>query len=176
MWLFDILFPKRKAKPAAGCIFTDTRYVLAGYQPHKKTPHISGIGGTQKKGETLLETALRETVEELLEINIQPSHLKELLLLITPKCNFKHGKYTTFVYTFKDLDRILEFMNSYAYVSSLYAEFPRIHCDLIWSRGHSSAAEISHLCLLPLVDHSPRNPFVDKAFMKDLAMLRALVL
>jgi hypothetical protein len=176
MWLFDKLFPKLKAKPAAGCIFTDIRYVLAGYQPHKKTPHISGIGGKQEKGETLLETALRETVEELLEINIQPTHLKRLLLLITPKCNFKHGKYTTFVYTFKDLDCILEFMNSYAYVSPLYMEFPKIHCELIWSRGHSTAAEISHLCLLPVVDHNPRTPFVDKAFMKDLAMLRALVL
>ena len=52
----------------AGCVFTDGKLVLAGYQPFKEIPCISGLGGTKKDGESVFETAMRETIEELFEI------------------------------------------------------------------------------------------------------------
>ena len=52
---------------AAGSVFTDSKIILAGYQPRKKKPFISGIGGKREEGESYMDTAIRETVEELFE-------------------------------------------------------------------------------------------------------------
>jgi hypothetical protein len=43
---------------ACGVVFTDGRHILAGYQPNKKNPCISGIGGMKEKGETHFDTAM----------------------------------------------------------------------------------------------------------------------
>ena len=63
-------FVRSKAAPedesnfmGAGCIFTNGTHVLAGFQPNKKSPAISGFGGKRHGTETFTQTALRETLE-----------------------------------------------------------------------------------------------------------------
>ena len=54
----------------AGIMFTDKNSVLAGYSSHKLA--ITGIGGKKKGDETAIQTAIRETVEELFELEEIP--------------------------------------------------------------------------------------------------------
>lgn len=55
---------------SAGIVFTNGKVVLAGYQRKIRngreiSTFISGIGGATEEGETPLQTAIRETVEEI---------------------------------------------------------------------------------------------------------------
>ena len=94
---------------AAGILFTNQTHVLAGYQPHKEKPCITGIGGSKNEGETAIQTAWRETIEELLESDPIP---REFLTLcekeLAPTCWFSRGEYICFQYSFEDLMRFLK--------------------------------------------------------------------
>ena len=61
----------------AGIMFTDGKLVLAGY--NSKHLFISGIGGKIKENETPILTAVRETVEELFELEEIPGRLLDRL-------------------------------------------------------------------------------------------------
>uniref|UniRef100_A0A6C0BKM0 Nudix hydrolase domain-containing protein n=1 Tax=viral metagenome TaxID=1070528 RepID=A0A6C0BKM0_9ZZZZ len=163
---------------AAGSVFTDGKIILAGYQPRKKKPFISGIGGKKEEGETYMYTALRETVEELFEYESIPRILIEELKTIVPEKVLQNGSYIIVVYNFEDLGMMLKIIGKHKLRSPLYDTFPKNLIELIFNRrviydvnNVFYKPEISHLSLLPLIEHSRSNPFVDGDFIEDMPIL-----
>lgn len=157
---------------ASGCIFTDNNLILAGYQPTKRKPFISGLGGMKKTNEDCFITALRETIEELLEIGDVPlSIINKIRSNIKPVKIIQNNDYIIIVYTFKDLEKILKICNKQK--SLVYDKIPIKLNDLLFNRKNIKDTEISHLCLLPVIyNHDINNPFVDKYFLSDLSLLK----
>ena len=158
---------------AAGCVFTDGKLILAGYQPKKDPPIISGIGGKRESDEYMEETAIRETIEELFETYTVPAGLvKKIEAECVPDRVIQNGSYSILVYDFKDLLKFLRICKSYKVVSPLYTKFPTTLEELLFERKTiEKIPEISLLALLPVVKHSPSHPFVDPYFVEDLHLL-----
>jgi hypothetical protein len=149
----------------AGSFFTDGNLVLCGYQRDKSINNISGFGGKKElMDKTYIETAIRETLEEL--FNINPD--KELITIIN--LNIIHKKllvidnYYILTYTFEDLELILQLLNKKNITSNLYDIFPLTISELIFKRKLDSTNEISQLCLLPLKE----NVVINNDFIKDI--------
>jgi hypothetical protein len=134
---------------SSGMFFTNNKLVLCGY--NIKYSEISGIGGKKENNETFYETAIRETLEELFEINPNIELIKKIETLIIPKQIIKSFNYVNLVYTFHDLNILLNFLNINQIQSKLYNVFPINISELIFNRKIELANEISHLCLLPLL-------------------------
>jgi hypothetical protein len=157
---------------SAGCFFTDGRYVLTGYQQNKTIPHISGIGGAKEEGETPVDTALRETIEELFDIKYIPAEvLNDIKKNIEPKSITKNYTYYLFTYTFSDLDKLLKIANDHSMKSPLYDTFPTNFQELLFTRKIDKRSEISHLALLPFVAHSKPSSFVCPLLLSDMTLL-----
>jgi len=173
------LFAKKKEPglyKAAGCLFTDGVRVLAGYQPNKKSPFISGIGGSKKAGESYVETALRETMEELFGLTKYPSTMLDELKMIEPKNICQNFDYVNLIYSFEDLGKFLLVLSKYKkeLKSTVYKSIPTTLSSLLLDRVFDKSSEISHIVLLPLVEHNPAMPFVDPLFLKDMALIKEL--
>ena len=156
---------------AAGCVFKSAHHILAGYQPKKKTPYISGIGGKKEAHESFMDTALREMIEELLETTPTPALIQEIKVSIAPTKVVQNGSYILVLYTFESLSSILKLVKKHALHSPLYDTVPETLIELIFKRKVSSKSELSHLSILPLVEHDRKNPFVDPYFIKDMPIL-----
>lgn len=163
---------------AAGCVFTDGKLVLAGYQPRKRKPFISGLGGKKEEGENYLDTAIRETIEELFEFKSIPKELILEIKNIAPIKIIQNGSYIIVVYSFNDLDIFLKIISKYNLQSILYDSMPKNITELIFNRNTTYKTnnvfykpEVSHLALLPLVEHSKNNPYVDPYFIEDMPIL-----
>lgn len=158
---------------AAGCAFTDGKLILAGYQPNKPQPFISGIGGMKEEGEGPLDTALRETLEELFEIQETSPYISELKATLNPSKVIQNKTYILLAFTFEDLDAILRILKSRGATSKMYSTFPETLFELLFDRKilEDEKHEISHLALLPLVRHEHQNPFVSSDFLEDMAAL-----
>ena len=154
---------------AAGCIFTDGNLILAGYQPTKEAPIISGLGGKREGDEFLEETAIRETVEELFEIHTLPTGLVQRIEKeCIPGKVLQNGAYGIIVYNFKDLEKFLRICRSYKLVSPLYTKFPRTLDQLLFGRVvGSNSVEVTHLALLPVVSQQ----VIDPSFIEDIESL-----
>ena len=137
---------------SAGIVFKSETHVLMGYQPDKNM--ISGIGGKPIGHETPIETAFRETIEEL--FGIQPS--KELLKVLVNNFGFKpevkNSSYTMFIYTIEELLRFLCVVKSYSGSSPYYTNFPTSLDSLIFNRRTPLGVEVGHLCMVPII-HVP---------------------
>lgn len=156
----------------AGCVFTDGKLILAGYQPRKKRPFISGIGGKKEEDETYRRNALRETLEELFEFTSIPEKLFEELMTITPDKIIQNGTYIIVVYTFEDLVTMLQITSKYKLTTALYDMAPLTLMELLFNRKLiNETPEISHLALLPLVEHDKMTPYVDPYFIEDMPIL-----
>jgi hypothetical protein len=157
---------------AAGIIFTNKIHILSGYQPHKKTPFISGIGGMKELGETYIITAIRETLEELFDLeNIPSIILNELVEKLKDKPNMQNNNYVSIICTFEDLQIICNLLKEHNIVSRLYDEIPNNLSDLIFKRKINKDSEIAQLCILPLVNHDIKIPFIDSYFISDINQL-----
>jgi hypothetical protein len=157
----------------AGVIFTNGTHILAGYQPNKKKPFISGIGGRINHNETIKQAAIREMLEELFDIYKPPQQLVESIIKnIKERRSIINGTYSIIVYSFEDLDKIIKIAAGYIKNSPIYKKFPENLNDLLWNREPKKRSEISHLCILPLVDHNNKTPFVDSNLLEDLKHLR----
>ena len=152
---------------AAGVAFTNGIHVLAGFQPHKKHPSISGIGGSREPGESYMQTALRECVEELFEPKSIPKTLIPKLAGIAPQKVIQTGSYINAIYTFDDLHAMFLIIKRAGLQSPLYKTFPKTLMELIMNRKFTSAAEISHLVLLPVVAQSAET-YMDPNFVADM--------
>jgi len=166
-----------EAYKAAGCLFTDGKFVLAGYQQKRGTSVFSGIGGSKKEGETYIDTALRETVEELLEIYDLPKKVYDDLKAVSPRRVCQLDSYVNVIYSFEDLDRFLLIIGKAKKLTKLYKSFPASRHELIYGRNISGAvkSEISYLMLVPLISHDLKGPFIDQEFLKDLSIVKALM-
>jgi hypothetical protein len=153
----------------AGCIFTNKILILAGYQPTKSTPHISGFGGKRKAKESFMHTALRETLEELFDIKNVPEHLIESIqMLVPPESVMVQGEYIVLIYSFRDLSEILTLVRQYISNLDLYPRgFPTNVHELVMGRIIHPESEISHLCILPAVKHLKLDPL----FLEDINIL-----
>jgi hypothetical protein len=156
----------------AGCFFFNDLYCLAGYQPRKQKPSLSGLGGKREGEEDYFQTALRETLEELFELQTVPREWIETIHAnLNHKGILKNGEYIIVLYSFDDLQRILEILHENNCASPLYEEFPTNLLDLLFNRKQlESPPEISHLSLLPLVHHPSEIPFVAPHFLKDIRL------
>ncbi len=110
----------------AGCLFTDNRHILAGFQPNKSNKIISGFGGKAEGYETPFQNAWRETLEELFEL--PQEHILFLIDEIEKNIpymkTYTNGNYTVFVYSFDNLLSLLQLCQTNHIVSPLYDTFP----------------------------------------------------
>lgn len=158
----------------AGVIFTNGTHILAGYQPNKKKPFISGIGGRIINAETNNQAAIREMIEELFDIYKPPPQLIDNINRKIPeKHSIINGDYAIIVYSFEDLDKILKITADYVKKSPIYKKFPENLNDLLWDRLPKRRSEISYLCILPFVEHNT-EPFVDSNLLEDLKLIKSL--
>ena len=165
---------------AAGTLFTNGTHVLAGYQKGYTSPSISGIGGKREGTETYMETALRETVEELFGLSVVPLDLLSRMKgLLEPRRIHKTGSYVLVIYNFNDLEKILELVKRDVKVSPLYKTLPKSISELLLDRTMpvenlpvvnlpvANLPEISHLCLLPVM----KNCIIDVEFLEDIDII-----
>ena len=156
---------------SAGCFFTNDTLYLAGYQPNKKEPCVSGIGGHIENGESEFSAAIRELIEELFEIHPIPQALQKAIEEeAIPRKIVRNDSYTIFKFTFDDLECILKRMKEQGATSKLYDFFPTTIMDLILRRKIIQTAplpEISHLVLLPFINQPLMiSPFLLKDIQK----------
>jgi hypothetical protein len=159
---------------AAGAFFTNSKLYLAGYQPHKCTPFISGIGGSKEAGETPTDTAIREAVEEIFDLIEIPNGMLDVIKLgINPGKIINNMSYVILVYSFEDLEYIIDVLNRYEVKSRSYDLIPISINELLMNRKVSTnkKTEVTHLCLLPLVSHSTRSSLVDVNLVKDISLI-----
>lgn len=150
---------------AAGCLFVNGTHALAGYQPGKTVPCISGIGGKREERDSgVMETALREMLEEVLGI-YDSARFMGALTGVEYITMIRGRNYVNIVYSFLALEKILAVVQGSGVQSPYYKVFPLTLNDLIFSR-EAGGAEIVHFAVLPLV---PDLPWVDPYFVKDLA-------
>jgi hypothetical protein len=157
----------------AGCLFTNGTHVLAGYQPNKQFPSINGIGGKPEEGEEPIVTALREFLEEVFGIYDCVKGIAALRTVV-PRHVLEQKRYITYIYDFNDLEKILEIVSGLGVSSPLYGILPRSLVELLFTRM-AVKSEISHLCLIPLVQHGT-HPFVEPYFLRDLSKILQMLL
>jgi hypothetical protein len=175
--MLALFFQKKQVKPiidsvtAAGCIFTNETHILAGYQPNKTTPYISGFGGNRLEGEPYEHTAVREMIEELFDIEATYDMITWILNDLKPLRSIKHTGYMVLQYTFDDLDKIIKYLEPTGVNSTLYKVWPKNLYDLIFTRTPTKSSEISTICLLPFV----KDIVIDDKFKKDIDEIIACV-
>jgi len=150
----------------AGLLFTDKNVVLAGYKPYCN--HITGIGGKPQKNETLLQTAFRETVEELVGV-FDSCVVPELEAKIVPFTSVENSGYTHFLCSMDDLVVFLEIVS--VYPSKFYNRSPRTLEDLILKRKIIKGAEIAQLAVIPFVP----DVHIARHLSSDLTLCAMLV-
>jgi hypothetical protein len=156
----------------AGCLFFNDQFLLAGYQPRKQKPMMSGLGGKREGEEEFLTTALRETLEELFEITVPFVWIEQIQTTVPNKGVLKNGDYVSVLYSFEDLQKMLEILKINHCESLLYDDFPTNLLALVFNRKQlKQLPEISHLTFLPLVFHAVETPFVSSEFLKDIKLL-----
>jgi hypothetical protein len=157
---------------AAGIIFRSQTHVLAGYQPNKKKPCITGLGGGRHKGENYYETAWRETIEELFGIHGMPPSLLALLRKHLPARLVTHtGDYIIMVYSFEELEVLLRIVRKIHMPQTIYMKYPRTLDDLIRQRNPLPSHEVQGLALIPIVKHEGRGPLVAVDFLNDMVTI-----
>lgn len=152
----------------AGCMFHTNLHILGGYQPHKRRPFISGIGGSKEENEDYVQTALREMVEELFHVKLVNTTLIATLRQIKPEKIVMQKGYVILVYTFATLEKMITIVYDSGIISPLYATKPNSVCDLVFNRLVNKEAEISHLSILPFVKHRDSAVFIDREFVRDI--------
>jgi hypothetical protein len=157
----------------AGCVFSNGRHVLAGYQPNKKRPCITGIGGHREGDEPYYFTAYRETIEEIYHVSSVPTPLLELLVTkLPPKAVHMQKDYVMLFFTLGDFHAFLKICKTQKLKSPLYDKMPKTLSNCILTRNHMPEAEISSLCLLPIVkDHKKPSNFVHHSFLEDMKLM-----
>lgn len=154
---------------SAGCLFTDGTYVLAGLQIKNEKPILSGFGGKQEEfDECSIDTAIRETLEELFGLDSVPQELVQYLMKnYIPRSQFTQTNYLVLVYTFEDLADFLQISKGFGIQSPLYPVLPTDLLSLLFTRKPQDSSEICSLALLPISADMNLCPH----FLKDLKML-----
>jgi hypothetical protein len=147
----------------AGILFTDGKLVLAGFNHHRFC--ITGIGGKKKDNETPVQTAVREMLEELFELDGVPDSLKKTIMNVLTFDNVMSNQtYTVFIMNFNDLQRVCREVFATNCPSKVYDEIPLTISDLLLKRKILRDSEFSHLSLLPCV----YNISLDQNLLSDI--------
>ncbi len=164
--------PLYKNFMGAGCVFTDGHHVLAGYQPNKKNPCITGIGGHKEQGEDYLQTAFRETVEEIFDVKqVPPSLLEKLTQSMVPKKTTYQKGYVILQFDFEDYKVFLQCCKKTKIHSPLFLKSPTTLLDSIQQRKVVKTSEITHLCLLPVIKDFQGKQVIHPAFLQDMKQM-----
>jgi hypothetical protein len=167
--------PESESYHGAGLVFTDGKLILTGYQPLKKKPFISGLGGSKQDGDVdYFHTAVRETLEELYDLEIIPDNLiAHIRGIFTKTAIHESNGYIFLKMDFTDLKILIGLVKAFGLKSRLYDIMPKTISELLLNRKilHDEKTEITHLCLLPLVAHPLNLPFVDLNLIKDMHQL-----
>lgn len=154
----------RRPPSNSGCIFTDGKTILAGYQPNKKVPILSGFGGKLEPNEIPIETAWREVIEELVGIEVPRTLVETLQEHLVPYDRFEKDGYIAFVYSYTMLEKFLEICQTSGAQSPFYTVFPLTLSELIFNRKTIISQEITTLCILPVV----QPLIIDTYFSSDI--------
>jgi len=154
---------------AAGVLFTDGTHVLAGFQPLKEEPSISGFGGSREGKETIRETAFRELLEELFDP--EPTFdIKPLIRVLKERYKkdpiIKKSTYRFLILPFRELTAILALVKAIGMRSQVYTAIPTTAADLIKNRVPLPTSEISTLHLVSRL--APYGFAIDPHFLEDL--------
>lgn len=159
----------------AGMIFDNGRTILCGAEPGKvkkgRPPALYGIGGKREATDAnYRETAAREVIEELFGIH-RPS--RELIERLLGSCTGPHEEtkvddYVMLRYRFEDLEAMLAILGDQH--SPFYTRMPQSVSELVLARRAPATAEMTHLCLLPMVTPSLR---ISRDLAGDIARLTA---
>jgi hypothetical protein len=155
----------------AGCLFTDGTLVLAGYQPKKRLKLISGFGGSRKVGESYFYTAMREVLEELLEIKPSEQLLHTLNHEFQPSRVIINGSYIVLQYSLDDLNTLLDIVARFYSNSPIYSDMPMNLVDLVFKRRYMKGMEVLNVLVLPLVN----DCVIDRNFRKDIDLIQSHV-
>lgn len=151
----------------AGCVFTNNKIILGGYQSRKRIPMITGLGGKREGNEDPIQTAWRETLEELFELEIIEKIILDYCLEKKPDQILESKGYIQYVFSFSVLEDILRKCRDENVKSRLYNDFPLTLQELLLNRTtQKKESEISQLCLLPMEGQT-----IAKHFMKDIKMI-----
>ena len=160
----------------AGCLFTNGEVILAGYQKKRGDIVITGLGGKREEDESYIDTALRETIEELFHVKKVPPKLIDTLKSHMKPTSVRGkevpgwGIYVMVIYTFEDLKILLKYTERASIRTSLYNTFPKTVSDLLLERGldrPSSPPEIAYLSIIPL-DPDYANAPIQPEFLEDM--------
>jgi hypothetical protein len=151
----------------AGILFADDRFILAGYNPFKLA--ITGIGGKKEGDELPTQTAVRETLEELFELETIPEYVFQTIWkhLRFDNVLYSNG-YTVFIMDFDALHSIITTVKVSKLKSKVYDKLPANLSELILMRKSYKNAELSHILLLPREEIFQ----LDRFFMKDISHLK----
>jgi len=145
----------------AGCLFIQSGFALVGYS--QKYKHFSGFGGKQNAGETPIQTALRETSEELLGIDPTKADLEQLEKLLENKKLITRNNYAILVLKIDDISVFSTIFGDR--MSPYYKTIPKNCSRFILERNPTETAEITDMKVIKVV--SPVNGDVDKEFIED---------
>ena len=142
---------------SAGCMFTDGIHVLAGLQ---KSTKLSGFGGKRLRGELPIDTAWRETLEELFYLPAGTITMFRDMIIerTTPVLAIDNNGYMCYVYTFRCLEHIMAMLRKYHPVSPLYRRFPTTIQELVFNRRIFTITEVGPLSIIPFVSRMSIDP------------------
>jgi hypothetical protein len=151
---------------AAGILFQDDTKFLSGWNP--SIDSWSGFGGKRRGFETSIETAIREVVEEIFQVNLDTNDISALEEQLSPFDFRQNGDYVVFFMNVSSLFQISLFLEKKGYRSPLYDSFPTTVTDFIEKRKipEQHEYEISHLCLL----NADFVGKIDRYFKSDLRL------
>jgi len=156
---------------SAGILFLDGPVALAGVQKHRKViegsieARLSGFGG-HKEIEDIdwIHTAIRETVEELFDVeHVSVTLVQQIRTSLPYREPIQEGNYIMMHCNFTDLNTILLIASKHL-TSPLYKKQPLSLNELILKRRPQPTSEIGALALIPV----QVSVLIDPDFSGDL--------
>lgn len=144
----------------------ETEKFLCGFQ--RKQMRWTGFGGKALDEETVEETAVRETVEELFEVNLSSQDLHELIAILEIGLFYSSPGYSFYVLPFASIFTISEFLAMKKYTTTLYVNYPICMEELITKRITANAGEIEKIQLFTFADILDMKAAFDPNLLKDL--------
>jgi len=161
---------------SAGVFFTNDTLFLGGYQTVDETTFISGIGGTKEDGETYMDTALREMIEEIFDtVDVPKALIDTLKGLFPPRVVFQQYRYIIATYSFKDLEKMLRVISKFGLKSRLYDTIPTTLYELVLFRYPTRDSEITQFVLIPLNLPTQITNSVHKELKQDIHTYTQLI-
>jgi len=154
---------------SAGCLFHDETSFLAGFQ--RKQQRWTSFGGKKYHHEKAFETAMRETIEELFEIQITQKTLANLICTIPLSIPTQDGSYVYYKYPYDVIFEIINVLEQDGYTSPLYQRWPRTLFELVQKRAFCNVCEIQKINIFYVSDIHDCKLAFDKFFLLDLTKL-----